>query len=72
MYCIFNYITYIYHIIHIYCYLVYFSSLLNVFLVDTGRKLNVHETLRGRPGRLLNVLCPLNLPPMSTGTNSAI
>ena len=35
--------------------------------VDTGRKLNVHKTFRGRPGRLLNDLCTLNLRPMSTG-----
>ena len=28
---------------------------------DTGRKLNVHKTFRTRPGRLLNVLCTLNL-----------
>ena len=36
--------------------------------VDTGRKLNVHETFRRRPGRLLNVLCMFNLRPVSTGT----
>ena len=35
--------------------------------VDTGRKLNVHKTLRRRPGRLLNVLCTFNLRPVSTG-----
>ena len=35
--------------------------------VDTGRKLNVHKTFRRRPGRLLNVLCTLNLRPVSTG-----
>ena len=35
--------------------------------VDTTRKLNVHETLRRRPGRLLNVLCTFNLGPVSTG-----
>ena len=35
--------------------------------VDTGRKLNVHKTLRRRPGRLLNVLCTFNLRSMSTG-----
>ena len=34
--------------------------------VDTGRKLNVHKTFRRRPGRLLNVLCTLNLRPVST------
>ena len=34
---------------------------------DTGRKLNVHKTLRRRPGRLLNVLCTFNLRPVSTG-----
>ena len=30
------------------------------FPVDTGRKLNVHETFRKSPGRLLNVLCTSN------------
>ena len=35
--------------------------------VDTERKLNVHKTLRRHPGRLLNVLCTFNLPPVSTG-----
>ena len=35
--------------------------------VDTGRKLNVHKTFRRRPGRLLNILCTLNLRPVSTG-----
>ena len=35
--------------------------------VDTGRKLNVHKTFRRRPGRLLNVLWPFNLRPVSTG-----
>ena len=35
--------------------------------VDTGHKLNVHKTFRRRPGRLLNVLCTLNLRPVSTG-----
>ena len=35
--------------------------------VDTGRKLNVHETFGRRPGRLLNVLCTFNLCPVSTG-----
>ena len=35
--------------------------------LDTGRKLNVHKTLRRRPGRLLNVLCTLNLRPVSRG-----
>ena len=34
---------------------------------DTGRKLNVHKTFRRRPGRLLNVLCTVNLRPVSTG-----
>ena len=29
--------------------------------VDTGRKLNVHKTLRRRPGSLLNVLRTFNL-----------
>ena len=35
--------------------------------VDTGRKLNVHNTFRRRPGRLLNVLCTFDLRPVSTG-----
>ena len=33
--------------------------------VDTGRKLNVHETFRKRPGRLLNALRAFNLRPVS-------
>ena len=37
------------------------------FPIDTGRKLNVHKTLRRRPGCLLNVLCTFNLRPKSTG-----
>ena len=40
--------------------------------VDTGRKLNVHKTFRGRPGHLLNVLCTLNLRPGSTGSPIAL
>ena len=35
--------------------------------VDTGRKLNVHQTFRRRPGRLLNVLSTFNLRHVSTG-----
>ena len=35
--------------------------------VDTRRKLNVHKTFKRHPGRLLNVLCTLNLRPVSTG-----
>ena len=35
--------------------------------VETGCKLNLHETFRRRPGRLLNVLCTFNLRPVSTG-----
>ena len=34
--------------------------------VDIGRKLNVHKTLRRRPGRLMSVLCTFNLRPVST------
>ena len=34
---------------------------------DTGRKLNVHQTFRRRPERLLNVLRMFNLRPVSTG-----
>ena len=42
------------------------QSITNI-LVDTGRKLNVHKTLRRRPRRLLNVLRTFNLRPMSVG-----
>ena len=35
--------------------------------VDTGRKLNVQETFRRRPGHLLIVLCMANLRLVSTG-----
>ena len=38
------------------------------FPVGTGRKLNVHKTFRGHPGRLLNVLCMFNLRPVSLGS----
>ena len=40
--------------------------------VDTGRKFNVHEMLRRRPGRLLNILCTFNLRPVSTGLGTDI
>ena len=46
------------------------NTLLNILIsnpIDTGRKLNVHKTFRGCPGRLLNVLCTFNLRPVSTG-----
>ena len=36
-------------------------------LADTGRKFNVHKTLRRRSGQLLNVLCTFNLRHVSTG-----
>ena len=35
--------------------------------VHTERKLNVYKTFRGRPGRLLNILCTSNLRPVSNG-----
>ena len=34
--------------------------------VDTVRKLNVQNSFRRRPGRLLNVLCTFNFRPVST------
>ena len=37
------------------------------FPVDTGHKLNVHKTFRRPPGHLLNVLCTINLRPVSAG-----
>ena len=43
------------------------SRLKSEYSVDTGRKLNVHKTLRRRPGHLLKVLCTFNLRPVSTG-----
>ena len=46
------------------------EPLFNKVPVDTGRKLNVHTTFRGRPGRLLNVSCAFNLRPVSTGVVS--
>ena len=39
---------------------------LSVYPVDTRRKLNVRNTFRRRPGRLLNVLYTLNLRLVST------
>ena len=35
--------------------------------IGTGRKLNVHKTLRRRPGGPLNILCTFNLRLASTG-----
>ena len=35
--------------------------------LDTGRQSNLHIIFRGRPGRLLNVLCTFNLCPVSRG-----
>ena len=49
-------------------------SAINIFSADsaigrdTGRKVNVHKTFRGRLGRLLNVLCTFSLRPASTGS----
>ena len=34
---------------------------MNNYPVDTGHKLNVHNTFRRRPGHLLNVSCAFNL-----------
>ena len=44
----------------------------NYYPLDTGRKLNVHKTLRRRPGRLLNVLCTFILRPVSRGILSLV
>ena len=51
---------------------VIFVSVTSIPPVDTERKLDVHKTFRRRPGRLLNVLCPFNLRPVSTGANCVI
>ena len=40
--------------------------------LGTGRKLNVHNTFRRRPGRLLNVLCTFNLRTVSKGYGRGI
>ena len=52
-------------------FIIYWSEICKVlrltYLIDTGRKLNVHETFRRRHGRLLNVLYAFNLHPVSTG-----
>ena len=37
------------------------------FPVNAERKLNVHSAFRRRHGRLLNVLCTLNLRPVLRG-----
>lgn len=35
---------------------------MNIYtLLDTGRNLNIHKTLKRRLGRLLNILCTSNL-----------
>ena len=39
----------------------------NTYPLDKGRKLNVRKSFRGRHGGLLNVLCTLNLRPVSRG-----
>ena len=47
------------------------NSLTSVILtpghLDTGRKLNVHQTFKKNPGCLLNVLCTFSLRPVSRG-----
>ena len=48
------------------------TSLAVNFSVDTGRKLNVHKSFRRRPRRLLNVLCTLDLRPVSTGLKTVL
>ena len=45
----------------------WFKYVMPVNPVDTGCKLNVNETFRIRPWRVLNVLCAFNLRPVSTG-----
>ena len=42
-------------------------SFIALNILDTGSKLNVHKTLKTRPGRLLKVLCTFNLRPVSRG-----
>ena len=59
------------HILHIKFSAIQETNLWNVklwdpFPIGTGRKLNVHETLR-RLRLLLNVFCTFNLRPVSTG-----
>ena len=42
-------------------------SLMIACPLSTGRRLNVHKTIRRRPGRLLNILCTFNLYPVFKG-----
>ena len=67
----------IYQVFHIWRFIFNNSEkkLYKEFPVDTGRKLNVHRTLRRRPRnstyrRLLNVPCTFSLHPVSTGLYS--
>ena len=43
------------------------TTLLWVYPVDIGRKLNVYKTFRRHPRRLLDVLRTFNLRPVSAG-----
>ena len=47
-----------------------FNGFLLLYPLDTVQKLNVHQTFRKRPGRLLNVLCTFNLSPVSRGSGN--
>ena len=38
-----------------------------MFLLNTGRKLKVHQSFRKRPRRFLNVLCTSSLSPVFRG-----
>ena len=44
-----------------------FSHAIMLTRLGIGRKFNVDKTFRGRPGLLLNVLCTINLRPVSRG-----
>ena len=41
--------------------------IVSMYPLDVERKVNVHETFRRRPGRLLNVLSAFNLCRVSRG-----
>ena len=43
------------------------SLSLSMYPLDTVRKLNLHKTFKRRSGRLLNVLCTVNLRQVSKG-----
>ena len=50
-----------------YMYGFFLMIALNVFLLETGSKIDVHKTFTRHSGCLWNVLCMLNLRPVPRG-----